>query len=341
VSDDPNATLIISHYLVDTGKPCFEPPCNDDCAADNNNKHGGCDCSTPERREPDFSADDRIFHPGTPGFEHFTALYGIPQASRLNHAQIVAELKEQNDAFNCALNVKNPSGPWSPNSVVIVESFYDQPQLLGVPVVSNYLTDPIPLYAHTMMRITSNRGAEGGGSDGHGCELLPIAVHEDTLNGPPPLKKGDPTGDIWNGAGDGNFGWLRWTDDTAIEDFPFSTNSEEYLAEEIHTPQLSMNDYREPTDKDADDTVINADDWVWGMTGVVTSSEVRAELDAKAAGGVYRVPVWDVSEGSGSGLMYHIVRFALIRLDGYDLNSKKIWATFQGWDDGSCKGNGH
>jgi hypothetical protein len=221
---------------------------------------------------------------------------------------------------------------------VIVESFFDQPQLLGVPIVSNYLTDPIPLYAHTMMRITSDRGTEGGGSSGHGCELLPIAVHEDTLDG---LDKGDSTGDIWNGAGDGNFGWLRWTDDTTIEDFPFSTNSEEYLAEEVHTPQLSMNDYREPEHKDdEEDTVINAGDWVWGLTGVVNGSAVRAELDSKI-GGVYRVPVWDVAEGSGSNLVYHIVRFALIRLDGYDLDAKKIWATFEEWDDGSCKGNGH
>ena len=49
-SGDPNGTLIISHYLVDTGQPCEDPPCNDDCAADHHNHHGGCDCSTPERR---------------------------------------------------------------------------------------------------------------------------------------------------------------------------------------------------------------------------------------------------------------------------------------------------
>jgi len=121
VSDEPNGTLIISHYQVKTGKPCADPPCNDDCEADHNNKHGGCDCTTPERREPDYPYDDLVLYPGTAGYEHFAALYGIPRESRIQTAGLVAKLKEQNDAFNCSLNGKDPSVPWSANSVVVVE----------------------------------------------------------------------------------------------------------------------------------------------------------------------------------------------------------------------------
>jgi hypothetical protein len=340
-SGEPNGTLIVSHYLVDTGKPCADPPCNDDCEADRHNKDGGCDCTTPDRREPDYPYDDLVLYPGTAGYDHFTALYGISRESRIETAGLIAELKEQNDAFNCSLNAKDPSVPWSANSVVVVEAFYDQPQLLGVPLISNKFTDPVPLYVETAMRIASDRGTKGSGeSQGLGCPLLPIAVHEDTIAD---LDVGDSTGNIRNGSGTGNFGWLRWTDDTdAISSDP---NSEEYLAEELYNPRLAMTDYQEPEHKDADDTVINADDWIWGLTGNVNSNGVaRTELDRIVSQQqIHRLPVWDVTEDSGGNVVYHIVGFALFRIDGFDLtgNPKEIWATYMGMDDDACPGNGH
>ena len=38
------------------------------------------------------------------------------------------------------------------NDVVIVETFYDQPQLLGFPILANPLTDPVPLYTSSTFR---------------------------------------------------------------------------------------------------------------------------------------------------------------------------------------------
>jgi hypothetical protein len=338
VSGDPNGTLIVSHYLVDTGKPCADPPCNDDCDADQHNHHGGCDCSSPDRREEDYPYDDMVLHPGTPGYEHFTALYGIPRSSRISHDALVAQLKEENDALNCSINLRDPAVPWSVNSVVLVEAFYDQPQLLGVPIISNHFTDPVPLYTHTVMRISSDARDSTPTSEGTGCTLLPIAVHTNTLQS---LDVGDPTGNIRNGTDSGDFGWLRWTDDTdAVSSDP---NSEGYLAEEISNPRLAMNDYLEPTHKDPNDDVLNIGDWVWALTGNVNSNGVaRDELDARI-GQTHRFPVWDVAEGSGSNVVYHIVGFALIRIDGFDLtgNPKEIWGTFMGWNNGACRGNGH
>jgi hypothetical protein len=340
VSGDPNGTLIISHYLVDTSRPCADPPCNDDCDADKHNKHGGCDCSTPDRREPDYPYDDLVLHPDMSGYEHFAALYGIPRPSRLNHAELVAELKEQNDAFNCSLNLKDESAPWSPNSVVVVEAFYNQPQLLGVPIVSNYFTDPVPLYVNTMMRIASDRGSGGGESDGGGCELLPIAVHTDTLTS---IAPGTHVTNIREGTGTGNFGWLRWTDDS--DAVGMNPNSEEYLAEELFNPRLPMHDYREPEHKDPSDTVINVSDWVWGLTGNVNSNGVaRTQLERMVGETkVYRIPVWGSAEGSGSNVTYRIVGFALFKLTGYDLtgNPKEISGIFHGWDNNACPTNGH
>ena len=329
-SGDPNGTLIVSHYLVDTRKPCQDPPCNEDCAADKHNKDDGCDCTTPDRREDDYPYDDLILHPGTPGYEHYTALYGIPRESRLNHAEIVAQLKEQNDAINCSLNLKDPSVPWVPNSAVVVEAFYNQPQLLGVPIVSNYFTDPVPLYVNTMMRVTIDRS--GGNMAEIGCELLPIGVEWGTVDS---LESGAYLSNIREGTGSGNFGWLRWTDDTEV--ITSDPNSEGYLYEELENPRLSMTDYKEPEHKDPtkNDTTLNAGDWVWGLTGNINSEGVvRDALDKIIKGGQwYLIPVWDKAEGTGSNVVYHIVGFARVKLDLVDLtgNPKTISAWFDGF----------
>jgi hypothetical protein len=340
LSPDPNGTLIVSHFVVDTGKPCADPPCNDDCADDHNNRHGLCDCSSPTRREPDYPYDDWVAHPGMPEYQHFTTYYGIPRESRINYEEEVAKLKEQNDAFNCRLNLKDPAAPWSINSGVMVEMFYDQPQLLGVPIISNYFTDPVHFYSNTWMRINSMSEESGL------CELLPIAVHISTLES---LNVGDPTGNIRNGTDRGDFGWLRWTDVTEV--IPSNPNSEEYLAEQIEQLRLAGTDFQEayvPSDPtqlctDPDDDKLNAGDCIWALTGNVRSNGVaRDQLDARI-GQVRVFPVWNEAIGTGSNVAYHIVRFAKIRLGGFDLtaNPKTVYGTFMGWDDGACVGNGH
>jgi hypothetical protein len=333
LSDEPNGTLIVSHYLVDTRKPCEDPPCNDDCKADKHNKHGGCDCSTVDRREDDDASDDLILHPGTEGYEHYTAQYGIPRESRLNHAEIVAQLKEQNDAFNCSLNLKDDSVPWVPNSVVVVEAYYNQPQLLGVPIVSNYFTDPVPLYVNTMMRVTTDRS--GSSTEEVGCELLPIGLEKDTVDSHMP---GELIPNIREGTGSGNFGWLRWTEESRWPQYNYNTNSENYLAAELANPLLAFNDYLEPEHKDSDgDTSINAGDWVWGLTGNVNSDGVVRDVLANIIKGEqqYLVPIWDEAESTGSNVVYHIVGFARVKLEVVDFtgNPKTISAYYYGWSD--------
>jgi hypothetical protein len=291
------------------------------------------------------------------GYDHFTAWYGIPRESQINPDELVAQLKEQNDAFNCSLNVKDESAPWVPNSVVAVETWYDQPQLLGVPLVSNYLTDPIPMYAHTVMRITASRGETK--SHGEGCHLLPITVDRDVFRHPQPpgddelgelfdeKDKGTEVHNIRQGIGPGNFGWLRWSDDSK---FFGSTNNEQYLAAALLNPYLAVNDYREPEHKDLHappaDTVINKRDWMWGLTGNVNSDGVaRTQLERLKKDrciDCYRIPVYNETQDTGSNVVYHIVDFAIVKITKYDLTGydKYISAEFWGWDD-SCPGNGH
>ncbi|GAB4526512.1 MAG: hypothetical protein Kow0063_00840 [Anaerolineae bacterium] len=154
--DQPNATMIITHMEIDTGYPCQDQDCDDECA-------GG----PPYPTYPD---DDRVYLPppvgagygGDPAVvisDTFRAQYGIGGPT---HTTRIADtlwqgLRTQNETLNCQLMLKDPAVAPSVNSIVIVEMFYDQPQLLGVPVISNHFTDPVPLYTHTMMRITASR----------------------------------------------------------------------------------------------------------------------------------------------------------------------------------------
>ena len=58
---------------------------------------------------------------------------------------------------------------------------------------------------------------------------------------------------------------------------------------------------------------------------------------------VYRIPVWDYAEGTGSNVTYHIVGFALFKLTAYDLGGipKTISGVFHGWANDACPGNAH
>lgn len=168
-SENPNATLIITHLEIDTGYPCDNnlegnPPCNDTCS------NPPCDCSALDKREPAYPGDDLIILPPPVGSDPysdptvaisntFRAEYGIGSPIHTTRVEddLWETLREQNDEINCTLLAKDEAISPSPNSVIIVEIFYDQPQLLGVPIVSNQFTNPIPLYAHTMMRIPGIR----------------------------------------------------------------------------------------------------------------------------------------------------------------------------------------
>jgi hypothetical protein len=158
---ETNATLIITHYMVKTSPPCDNPPCNDNdppnCPSPPCNS-----CSDPNSRE--IKADQSVWdiqHPNDGTHDYYQVTIGLDQPSRIPAAETLAALTEENIRFNCGLAAADPLALYSDNSVIIVEILYDQPQLLGVPVISNRFTDPVPLYVSTTMRITSDARSSG------------------------------------------------------------------------------------------------------------------------------------------------------------------------------------
>lgn len=83
-----------------------------------------------------------------------TVIYGPLRISHFDYYQIGRELADFNREQICRGALSRVDG------LIIAESWYEQPQLFGFPLISNPLTDPVPMYAHTVMRkITGLRGS--------------------------------------------------------------------------------------------------------------------------------------------------------------------------------------
>lgn len=83
-----------------------------------------------------------------------TYTYKYPLTStkqtRIDFVAFINKVVPQERLINCEIQMQN--GIYQINRIVIVELFYDQPQLFGFPLVSNPYTDPVPHYAWLAMR---------------------------------------------------------------------------------------------------------------------------------------------------------------------------------------------
>lgn len=228
-----NATLIISHLVADTGFPCKDIT-----------NPAACDCtqfSTVPSPNP-FPQDDLIISPNISKFAYQSTRIGPEKTAtgqretRQNYTEIIDKMVAQNNEFNC--EILKRGGVPSANNVIITELFYDQPQLLGFPLISNPFTDPVPLYTHTTMRMIGaarSTGSSSGdllnGVDAIGpiCLAFPLLA-DGSVSGFPTGQKVSIT----------NNGWLLWNQDTGDLD------SGEYLDYSFQFPQMSVTGFVDP-----------------------------------------------------------------------------------------------
>lgn len=75
--------------------------------------------------------------------------------SRVDFIKLIDSVVVTERFINCQLQMR--ASYHRINQIVIVELFYDQPQLLGFPLLSNPYTDPVPHYIPTTMRMLYTR----------------------------------------------------------------------------------------------------------------------------------------------------------------------------------------
>lgn len=123
-------TMVMAYLEVNTGEACNE----------NLDKNNTCDCLNV------YTATIKI--PRTN--PTFTITYGPSQTTHFDYEMIATELALNNRIKNCDFVRKGFAAKG--DGMVIVEMWFQQPQLLGFPLISNPFTDPVPMYAHTIMR---------------------------------------------------------------------------------------------------------------------------------------------------------------------------------------------
>ncbi len=138
-----------------------------------------------------------------------------------------------------------------------------------------------------------------------GCNLYPIVLHTDLLNG---VQPGDILPGILHGTQPGNFGWLTWTGDNGLPALVTSL-----------TPPGDSHTYTNPNDPN--DHIVSIDDWVEGKTAVSNPRKMQHALNELMLLDIV-VPIWDVTVGSGTETLYQVSGFATIRMMGYDLSGQ-------------------
>ncbi|MDX1522948.1 MAG: TadE family protein, partial [Anaerolineae bacterium] len=241
-----NASMLMSHFVIDTGLPCAVT--NSDGLLEFDQ---ACDCQVDD---PDhaqwYTKDDLILHPEIPGYSHYRKDFGLPATTRLGYDGEIGypakarELALKQNQLNCTILKSSPKAITPPNNVFIAELFYDQPHLLGAPFISNAFTDPVPLYAHTAMRIVASRDSDAAEGIGPTCRLHPlmISLSDPPPTGPFPLQEGV------------SFQWVVWNEE--------ETGNGDYLRQAMQNIKLPTTDYLNKT-PEPDDTILNLGDQVF------------------------------------------------------------------------------
>lgn len=81
----------------------------------------------------------------------------VPLTTTRVSYQTLEEVQKASNAYACGKAPEIEDYQTLAEIAVVVEAYYDQPQLIGFPGLSNALMDPIPQYTWTTMRVLPER----------------------------------------------------------------------------------------------------------------------------------------------------------------------------------------
>ena len=277
----------------------------------------------------------------------------VAMLSRINTKEKVAELRSENNVQNCELLKKRL--PPTSNNVIIIENVYYLPQLVGLPFISVFIPDPIPLYTHTAMRMVTNvRALDEPEEEASNCELLPFAIPESRVSGHTQGQQFIIPYDT--GTLPGAFGWVDWDSDT-------NSSAGDQLDNLQHPGNAGLY-YDEPPGGTDDHAIDMFLDWLEVNPGGTLSSQIRNQIDGYInSNQVFYFPVFrDVCttdcasyyEGTGTNGRYRVMTYVALKLKGSSSwltgnNStvdkcgigvnKCLKFEFSHFDPGRCPGN--
>lgn len=145
--------VIITNLYVQAGFPC-DPALREDPVGDDAWPNCDCDLAVTNPYTPAI-----VISPDTDAYYRYTI---GSYDSRLDVSAKVQEMVDYNYRLNCTMG-KAFSGylPSDQHHMIVVELFYRHNQLLGVPPVSNFMTDPVHMRSMAAMRMVSDRTLGG------------------------------------------------------------------------------------------------------------------------------------------------------------------------------------
>ena len=329
----PRTTIIMTHMVVDTGFPCVVREDPADPSSDPVVPYqfdANCNCNAEADDPQWFDRDDLVLHPESPGYSYYGQTFqpvSHDQPTRISGGSYETEaekLRHENNQLNCVVLRTGGLAETSVNNLFISEMMYDQPQLLGVPLISNPLTNPIPFYTHTAMRIVVSREADTTDSIGPVCSLHPIAIAKQIFANP------DSPGDnlalqlYQAGSGNPSFKWVVWD--------PAESSNSQYLAEALHNPRLAITGFTDSYNGDHTLSVSGSEeDQLVYASGAAYSVGAIDELMGQMLNQTIRVPVYD----SGTNRIDHV---GLLQVTSVITSpTREISAIFLKYDDQACQ----
>ncbi|MFZ1397274.1 MAG: hypothetical protein WAS33_10275 [Candidatus Promineifilaceae bacterium] len=152
---------------------------------------------------------------------------------------------------------------------------------------------------------------------------------------------------VYNGFGNGNFGWLLWNTgisgnaNTLTNSLTWPGDTLDYTNHSDggtavpgsgfpHVVRGYINPFN-PTDQ-----TLHIGNWVAANTGAVNTTSVREQLESHIdLERTLRLPIWNNTSGLGSDVRYQNAQFAIFRLVGYNLSTNWLLLEFVAFDT-SC-----
>jgi hypothetical protein len=200
--------------------------------------------------------------------------------------------------------------------------------LLGMPIISNHFTDPVPFYTHTAMRIAISKEAETSDTVGPVCELYPITFAKQyftTLgtDADNPLTNTLILTLLENSGNNDNFDWVFW--DWA------ETGNPNYLASALFNPRLALNDFVDPFNGDELLTTSNIEIDRLATVANDNNNQIGALMEDLNRRTI-QVPVFDNATGNIDHIAILDVT-SVITTTG----NRQIVGRFQRYNDAACE----
>jgi hypothetical protein len=165
---------------------------------------------------------------------------GGPYFSRINPTEMVEQFRTQANHLNCERVKKGL--PEDQLAVIVVENFFLQDLLVGMPFVTVFIGDKIPMYTYSSMRINPSAREQDDNSN-VACTLYPLMIPSSEVSG---RQFGEQPVQIPIAEGNhnrpGRIGFVQWDGSAAVtipnleDDFANPVDADEEFSEPASNP---------------------------------------------------------------------------------------------------------